>query len=70
MGCSRVSFLRRVLFVIVFILFLPLCAIGIVLIIPMSVISGLKWIATGCADEDLILYPFEFFALIPYKILE
>jgi hypothetical protein len=70
MSCTQVSIFRRLLFVIVYCLTLPLLILGVFLLILIGLYQILSWLFTGCADEDALFKPLEFIVNLPYKIIE
>lgn len=70
MSCTKVSMFRRFLFLVCMILSIPLIVISVMSIVVTLPFLALKWLFTGCADEDLIFKPMEYFVNLPYKIIE
>lgn len=49
---------------------LPLLIIAVFSIFIIGPILVLKWVFTGCADEELLFKPQEFIVSLPYRIIE
>jgi hypothetical protein len=70
MSCTKVSIFKRLIFLICQLLILPLVIIAFLSILITGPFLVLKWLFTGCADEEVMFKPVEIVVNLPYKIIE